>query len=113
MDEQGTSVGEFDKGKIVNNLVSISLYLFCIFLFIFMVLCFFGVLGLIWKNIEEKSLNRSKRNKIGKNLWSWWILDRSVDLVSQSFQEEAQHRIAGFWETENYFLFQLSREGET
>ena len=30
-----------DKGKIVNNLVSISLYLFCIFLFIFMVLCLF------------------------------------------------------------------------
>ena len=36
-----TSVGEFDKGKIVNYLLLISLYLFYIFLFITMVLYLF------------------------------------------------------------------------
>ena len=58
----------YDKGKIVNNLVSISLYLFCIFLFIFMVYVCFSALGLIWKIMEEMSINKSKRAKICKNL---------------------------------------------
>ena len=40
-DKQGTSVREFDKGKIIIIYVSVSLCLFSIFLCIFLVLCLF------------------------------------------------------------------------
>ena len=53
-----------DKGKIVNNLVSISLYLFCIFLFIFMVLCLFWCFS---SNLEEYKRNELKQVKRMQN----------------------------------------------
>ena len=53
-----------DKGKIVNNLVSISLYLFCILLFIFMVLCLFWSFR---SNLEGNGRNELKRVKNWKN----------------------------------------------
>ena len=48
-------MGEFDKGKIVNNLLSISLHLFYIFLFIFMVLCLFQYYR---SNLEENRMSK-------------------------------------------------------
>ena len=57
-------MGEFDKGKIVNNLVSISIYFFCIFLFIFMVLCLFWCFR---SNLEGYGRKELKQVKKGQN----------------------------------------------
>ena len=45
-----------DKGKVVNNLVSISLYLFCIFLFIVIVLSLFWFFRSNWEEYERTEL---------------------------------------------------------
>ena len=66
-DEQGTSVREFDKGKIVKSLLLIFLYLFCIFLFIITMLCLFQCFRLI---LEE---NRRKKLKWVENKQIWKI----------------------------------------
>ena len=42
--------------------------------------------------MEERSLDKSKRDKIGKNLRSRQILGKLVDLTSRPFQAEAQRR---------------------
>ena len=40
--------------------------------------------------MKERSLNRSKRGKIGQNLWSRQILGRPIDLASRPFQVKTQ-----------------------
>ena len=87
----------------------ISLYLFCIFLFILWFYVSFGVLGLIWKNIEEMSLNRSKKGNIGKNLWSRRILDRPV-VSGKSSAQGHWLLVPQRWLSRNWKLFPFSAQ---
>ena len=109
MTKQSKPISTTDKGKIVNNLVSISLYLFCIFLFIFMILYLFWCFR---SNLKEYGQKELKQVKKGKN-WQKSIKQANSGQTGRPFQAEAQRRDAGFRETENCFLFQLSKEGET
>ena len=66
----GNIVIDSDKGKMVIYYMSVSLCLFSILDYIFLVLCCFSVLESFWKETEERSENRAKTSKIGKKLKS-------------------------------------------
>ena len=65
--------GGFDKGKIVKNLMSISICLFCIFLFIFIVLCLFWCFR---SNLEKYGRKEPEQVKKGQN---WQKSIKQVD----------------------------------
>ena len=66
-----------DKGKIANSLLSTSLYLFCIFVFIITVLCLFCCFRLILEGNRRKK--GSKIGKFDKNLCSKQKSGKPID----------------------------------
>ena len=114
VDEQGTSVGEFDKSKIVNSLLSISLYLFCIFLFIILLLCLIYCFRLILEGSRRQELKRVE------NMQIWQISTQRGNPGQTGWPVALDH----FWQRlsaaaptigklAEFFLFQLYRHWAT
>ena len=91
------SIGSSDKGKIVNYLVLISLYLFCIFLFIIMVLCVVLVLQV----------------KFGRKCKKWAKLSQKNTKLAKIYEAGKNLADTNFWETKPDFSFSARRLWET
>ena len=105
---QGVTPPIYDKGKIVNYLLSISLCLFCIFLFIILVLCFFQCFMLILEGNRRNKLKWVKIVKFDKYLRSKEILDSGRLDQTMSWRRGASNQ-----ETTEFFLFRHYRHWAT
>ena len=97
-----------NKGKIVNFLLSISLYLFCIFLFIIMVLCLFKCFK---SNLEGNRIKELKWVKKRQN-WKNSMKQEKKGKTGRLFLTEAQchgTEALAIRQVTKIFLFQLCR----